>query len=441
MPIVFYSCILLFLLCPSGLKATDRSELEDAIQHVKKTGMDLNDPAILDHLLERAGETRLVLLGEASHGTSEYYTWRAEISKRLIMEHGFDFIIVEGDWPVFFHVNAFVKHKREDDTDVHSVLSRFQRWPQWMWANEEIRELVNDLYDFNTEREAKQRAGLYGMDVYGYEKGMNQVLSFIEKADPENLRSLRNRYRCFSRYSDMQSYLQMVHQSGEHCGEDIEWVRDYLEEQREVLIRHDSLGYVNARQNSRMAVYAERHIRANLEQGPASWNHRADHFYDATQQMLELYGSESKGIVWAHNTHVGDARATEMRNVGMRNIGQLARENLGEEAVYIIGFGTYRGEVLAGRQWEGRMEKMTIPPAVEQSYEYIMKQAGISPMLLAFDHPTEHRPLLNPRGNRAVGVVYQPENDHRSNFVQTILPVRYNAFIFFETTGALTPLE
>ncbi len=443
---LYLSCLLPVLVAGMLLSAvpvsagTGISE-EEVITHLREHGLHLDGPQDLGPLLERAGRHRLVLLGEASHGTSEYYTWRAEISRQLIEEHGFDFIIVEGDWPLAFRVNRHVKHLKEEPASTREVMRHFSRWPQWMWGNDEVKELISWMHEFNADRPAHQRAGFYGMDIYAHEEGIADVVAFLEEHDPSAARMARNNYGCFTRHRDMQAYLQMVHQTRQHCGDDIEAVHRHMEENRAAFMSADSVRFVNTLQASRMVIYAERHIRGNLTRGPHSWNHRVEHFYDAARYLLEQYGEDARGIVWAHNTHIGDARATDMRNSGMKNIGQIAREEMGEDQVYAVGFGTYRGDVLAARQWEGSMERMQVPAAVSGSYEYLMQQAGISPMLLLLDDPREHEPLMRARGNRAVGVVYQPERDATQNYVQTVLPRRYDAFIFFEETRALSPLE
>ncbi len=439
--LLFHSVLILTAFGFFGSLSAEASGIQRAVEHVKERGMAVSDFSDLDPLLMRAGDRRLVLLGEASHGTSEYYTWRAEISKRLMEEHGFDFVIVEGDWPLAFPVNLHVKHLEEEPSGSREVLAHFHRWPPWMWGNEEVLELIRWMHTYNRELPESQRAGFYGMDIYAYEQGMDDVVSFLEATDPSAAVSARNYYGCFDRYPDRQSYLQMVHRSGEYCGPDLEAVHNMLYEDRKEYMAIDSTGFVNVMQGSRMVVFAERHIRATLQRGPQSWNHRAEHFFDAASRMLSLYGEDARGIVWAHNTHIGDARATDMKNAGMKNIGQIAREELGKDQVYAIGFGTYQGEVLAARQWEGAMEQMRIPEAKPGSYEDVMQQAGISPLLLLFDDPDNHQPLMERRENRAVGVVYQPEKDADQNFVPTIMPMRYDAFLFFEATHALTPLE
>ncbi len=433
--------LLWFIVPISGVTGPAYAQERSIADHVREVGIPFSELSDLDRLIDRAGDHRLVLLGEASHGTSEYYSWRAGISKRLMEEKGFDFVIVEGDWPLAFRVNLHVKHLEQDPKDSREALSSFTRWPEWMWRNEEILELISWMHHYNEDRPEWQRAGFYGLDVYAYEQGIRDVLDFLREADGAAADRAERLYGCFSRHPDMNSYLQSVHSSRQHCGDELEEVHGLLEENKEQYMASDSTGFVNVLQSSRMIVFAERHIRGNLEQGPQSWNHRADHFYDAAARLLEQYGENARGIVWAHNTHIGDARATDMRNAGMKNIGQIAREEMGEDHVYAIGFGTYRGEVFAGRQWQGSRELMTVPEAIPGSYEEQIQQAGIPKVLLMFDNPDDHEPLLEPRGNRAIGVVYQPEQDAQQNYVETVMPVRYDAFMFFEETGALDPLD
>ncbi len=440
---IYVHLSILLLLSYFGPPATgmDHSD-EEIVMHIRSHALALSAASDLDPLIKRAAGRRLVLLGEASHGTSEYYTWRKKISRRLIEEHGFDFILVEGDWPLALKVNRFVKHESDESAgDYRQILAHFNRWPAWMWANEEVAMLVKWMHRHNAKLPEQERSGFYGMDIYAHEEAMRQVLRFLERHDAEKSRQARAYYQCFSRFDDLTAYLRMVQRSNEHCGDEMERVRDMLEQNRGRYTEKDSLGYTGARQSARSVVFAERHIRANLEQGPQSWNHRVDHFFDAALQLLALYGEDARAIVWAHNTHIGDARATDMRQAGMVNIGQLAREKLGPEEVYAVGFGTWTGDVLAGRRWQGPMERMTTPPARPDSYEALMNEANISPMLLLMDHPDEHEPLMTPRGNRAVGVVYHPERDASQNFVRTVLPLRYDAFIFFNETQALTPLS
>lgn len=414
---------------------------ETVAEYIREHGFALDSIDDLQPLLEKASQSRLVLLGEASHGTSEYYVWRAEISRRLIEEYGFDFVLVEGDWPLAIEVNRHVKHLESEQRTSREVLQVFHRWPQWMWANEEVLDLVAWMREHNRAHPPENRSGFYGMDMYAATDAMQVVNRFLSARNGDLARQADRLYGCFTRFRDPSAYLNNIRRTGEDCSEDIEQVYSLVREHEARFTELDSLGYVNALKSARMMVYYERHTRANLQSGPGSWNARVDFFHDTAQRLLERYGPDSRGIVWAHNTHIGDARATTMANSGMKNIGQLARETYGMDQVFAVGFGTYRGTVLAGRRWEGPMQQMQIPDAVQGSYEEAMYRSGISPLLLML-HDSRNRPeLMEPRGNRAVGVVYNPARDSQDNFVPTILPLRYDAFLFFSDTQALSPLE
>ena len=414
---------------------------DDVAAYIRRHGIELGNFDDLQPLLDQAASSRLVLLGEASHGTSEYYVWRAEISRRLIKEHGFDFVLVEGDWPLAFEVNRHVKHLENEPRTTREVLQVFHRWPQWMWANEEVLDLIAWIKEYNRTHPPESRTGFYGMDMYAAPDAIKVVNGFLSVQHAELAREADRYYGCFTRFRDPSAYLNNLRRTGEDCSEDMERVYSLLRDHERRFIGQDSLGYVNALKSARMMVYYERHTRANLQSGPESWNERVDFFHDTAQRLLERYGPDSRGIVWAHNTHIGDARATTMANSGMRNIGQMARETYGMDQVFAVGFGTYRGAVLAGRRWEGPMQQMQIPDAVQGSYEEVMYRSGVSPLLLML-HDSRNRPeLMEPRGNRAVGVVYNPARDSQDNFVPTILPLRYDAFLFFSDTQALTPLD
>lgn len=413
----------------------------DTAAYIRRHGIALGGTDDLQPLLDQASQSRLVLLGEASHGTSEYYVWRAEISRRLIEEHGFDFVLVEGDWPLAFEVNRHVKHLDSEPRDSRDVLQVFHRWPQWMWANEEVLDLVVWMKEYNRTHPPENRSGFYGMDMYAAPDAMQVVNDFLSAHDGDLARQAERLFGCFTRFRDPSAYLNNIRRTGEDCSEDIERVYGLMREHEGPFTEQDSLGYVNALKSARMMVYYERHTRGNLQSGPESWNYRVDFFHDTAKRLLERYGPDSRGIVWAHNTHIGDARATTMANSGMKNIGQLARETFGMDQVFAVGFGTYRGTVLAGRRWEGPMQQMQIPDAVEGSYEEVMYRSGVSPLMLLLRDSRNRPELMEPRGNRAVGVVYNPARDSQDNFVPTILPLRYDAFLFFSDTQALSPLE
>lgn len=390
-------------------------------------------------MFEEIDQQKLVLMGEASHGTSEYYTWRAELSKKLIEEKGFNFIAVEGDWPAMSRINEYVKHKPNAPESLEAAMDYIDRWPHWMWRNHEVKDLLQWMYEYNEGLAPEERVGFYGVDLYAKRDAIQQVISFFENVDSEMGSRVERAYSCLTRFGDIQRYLQMVQRSGEGCEEEmddaVEWVQNVDGFDRSEWV------YFNAEQSAIAARNAERHYRGNLERGAASWNARASHFYLTAERLLEYYGDDSRGIVWAHNTHIGDARATDMARQGAVNIGQLAREDLGAENVFAIGFGTYEGRVLAGRQWEGEMEIMDTPPAQNDSWEGTLAGIEGEQFYLLFSQSEVNSLLQNPMPHRAIGVTYQPEQESQGNYVGTILPERYNAFVFIRETDILNVLD
>jgi len=397
------------------------------------------EPSEITNLIGWIGDERLVLMGEASHGTSEFYVKRAILSKELIEQRGFDFIAVEGDWSSFSRINEFVKHKSGGPQTADEALGSLTRWPYWMWRNQEFKELVVWLHEYNRELTPDERVGLYGIDVYDNESSMEDVVEWISSKNSSLGRRANRAYSCLSRHSNVGNYVRMVAQSGQHCGEDMEAVLEMVRslEGDEDVSRWE---FFKAEQGAKVAINAELHYRANIEQSSASWNYRASHFYLTAERLLDYYGDNSRGIIWAHNTHIGDARATSMGNHGMVNIGQLSREALGTDQTYAIGFGTYTGRVLAANEWEGVMQVMDIPGATSGTWEEMLMSTGNDKLYLNFKDPELASALRGVYPHRAIGVTYNPAGD-RNNFVPTILPERYDAFIFFQSTDILEPLD
>lgn len=391
-----------------------------------------------DLMLDQIENQRLVLMGEASHGTSEFYTWRAELSKKLIQEKGFKFIAVEADWPAMARINEFVKHKEGGPQTVEEAMAHIDRWPLWMWRNHETKELIEWLHDYNKELEPAERVGFYGIDLYAKRDAIRNVISFLEQHDSGLARRADRNYRCMTRYSDVREYLRAVSRSGEACSEEMQRVLQMVRQSD--AFKEGGWKAFDAEHNAILAVNAEEHYLGNLQGGAVSWNARATHFYVTAQRLLEFYGDGSRGIIWAHNTHIGDARATDMARQGSVNIGQLAREDLGHENVYAIGFGTYKGKVLAARQWEGRMEDMETPPGRSGSWEAMLEETGLEQFYLLLNDEELASALQSPVPHRAIGVTYNPMQE-RGNYVNTVIPERYDAFIFIRETGVLNTLD
>jgi erythromycin esterase len=398
----------------------------------------LGDARDLDPLLDRIGDARVVMLGEASHGTSEYYTWRARLSRRLIREKGFSFIAVEGDWPDSYRVNRYVKDYRDSGASAREVLHAFARWPTWMWANWEVAALAEWLREHNRGREDAEKAGFYGLDVYSLWESLEAIMEYLERTDPQALETARRAYACFEPYlEDVHAYAEATMFVPETCEDEV------VELLGEIRTRapgypEDQESRFSAEQNARAIVGAERYYRTMIRGSSESWNERDRHMMGTLEALLEQHGPESKAIVWEHNTHIGDARATDMASAGMVNTGQLARERYGEHDTVLIGFGSHRGSVIAGPRWGAPMERMRVPPAREGSWEHVFHEAGGDLLLLTSRLSGEARA---PRAHRAIGVVYDPRRERYGNYVPTDLTRRYDAFIFLDQTEALHPLH
>lgn len=411
------------------------------VDGVREHALPLNDEGDLEPLLERIGDARIVLLGEASHGTHEYYVWRDRISRRLIAEKGFRFIAVEGDWPDCYTVNTFAKGRDDFGASAREVLHAFARWPTWMWANREVVELAGWLRDFNRDRPEAEKAGFYGLDVYSLWESMDVVTRYLERVDPQLAERARRAYGCFDPYDeDVQEYAWATRMVPADCEDEVVATLAELRRKGPDFRRDDPEAYFNADQNALVARNAERYYRAMIRGGAASWNVRDTHMMETLDRLLQHHGPASKAIVWEHNTHVGDARATDMARAGMVNIGQLAREAYGSEVV-IAGFSTHRGSVIAGEQWGAPMRRIAVPEARAGSWEDVLHRAGAEDKLLLLDGFDEVEGALEPRGHRAIGVVYRPEREAFGNYVPTVLPYRYDAMLYVDRTHALHPLH
>jgi erythromycin esterase len=405
----------------------------------------LANGADLDPLIDLVGDARFVLLGEASHGTSEFYTWRTEISRRLIREKGFSFIAVEGDWPDCYRVNRYVKGLPDSGRSADEVLHAFERWPTWMWANLEVVALCRWLREHNDTLPRDRRVGFYGLDVYSLWESMHEVVRYLERVDPDAARDARHAYRCFEPYGERaEDYARATALVPTSCENEAVAMLRLLRE-RAVAYREDGPeSFFNAEQNALVARNAEQYYRTMVRGGPASWNVRDYHMVETLERLMTFYGPSAKAIVWEHNTHVGDARFTDMARAGMVNVGQLVRQAHRSDDVVLVGFGTHRGTVIAAEEWGAPMEEMQVPEARPGSYEAVLHHTGIPDFLLPFAvrgaHPVVDD-LREPRGHRAIGVVYQPELEQYGNYVPTILPERYDAFIYLDETRAVAPLH
>ncbi|ARS36197.1 erythromycin esterase family protein [Pontibacter actiniarum] len=394
----------------------------------------------LDTLISEIGDARVVMLGEASHGTSEYYTWRTAISKRLVQEKGFNFIAVEGDWPECYAVNRLVKGYPNAGSKIADVLQVYRRWPTWMWANWEVAALTEWLREYNNQRNGKEKVGFYGLDVYSLWESLDQIVRFLERNDGQAAEAARLAINCFEPFNrDPQTYAQATAFVPTDCESEVVEMLQKVQQQR--TFTDDPEQDFNTKQNALVAANAEKYYRAMVRGSSESWNVRDSHMMETLDRLLEFHGPEAKAIVWEHNTHIGDARYTDMADDGMFNIGQLAREKYGRENVKLVGFGSYQGTVIAGRSWGAPMQKMDVPPAVEGSWEEMLHNISTDDKII-LSADLKNVPELQQRiGHRAIGVVYDPKYEMFGNYVPTVIPERYDAFLYFEETEAVHPLR
>ncbi|HYF67549.1 MAG TPA: erythromycin esterase family protein [Ohtaekwangia sp.] len=409
------------------------------VEDVRKDYRRLQSSQDLDPLLERIGDSNYVLLGEASHGTHEYYTWRIALTKRLIEEKGFSFIAVEGDWPDCYRLNRFIKGYRDAGNKTLDVLKEFNRWPTWMWANWEIAALAEWMREYNSEQSDNKKVGFYGLDVYSLWESMEVMVKYLRKEDPDAASLVIQAIRCFEPYEEGQDYAQAMLRLSSNCTDE---VINLLQEVREKAHRYDRdrEAPLNTEMNAQVIANAEKYYRSMVSFNDNSWNIRDTHMMSTLNALMRFHGKNAKAIVWAHNTHVGDARYTDMRKDGMFNVGQLARQQHEKEGVYIVGFASYQGSVIAASSWGAPMQKMTLPSAIEGSIEHIVHSDSAEDKLVLFENDHALTRFNHYLGHRAVGVVYHPEYE-RGNYVPTMLPSRYDSLIYLDETRALHPLH
>ena len=408
------------------------------MQSIRKLARPFNNEKEIRGLVDQASKSKYVLLGEASHGTSEFYTVRADLSKRLISEKGFRFIAVEGDWPSCYTLNRYVKGYTDADIDAKQALDDFNRWPTWMWANREIIELAEWLRQYNKDKPDEEKAGFYGIDVYSLWESMDEILKYLGTKSDADLQAAKRAFECFEPYErEGQSYGISASIYGEGCEDEVVSLLLRLQDKWKDAHPKDKENALSAEMNALAVKGGESYYRTMIRHDTDSWNIRDRHMVEALEKLMEFHGEAARTIVWEHNTHVGDARATDMAADGMVNVGQLLREKHGVE-VFAIGFGTYQGTVIAGKSWGAPMEIMRVPAAVTNSWEEMLHRDGADDKLLYFD---EEDPVLDDSviGHRAIGVVYHPEWE-RGNYVPTVISKRYDAFVYIDQPHAVSAL-
>lgn len=397
------------------------------------------ETADIEPLLARVGNARVVLIGEASHGTSEFYGMRNRITRELIGKHGFRFVAMEADWPDAARIDHYVRHFEYPPSEWIA----FSRFPTWMWRNRDVREFVDWLRHHNENLSAPERVAFHGLDLYSLYSSIHSVLEYLDEVDPQTAALARERYGCLTPWqSDPVTYgrvaLTAPYRSCER--EVVRTLVDVSRKQREYA-EHDGERFLDVVQNARLVANADRYYRTMYYGTQSSWNLRDRHMFETLQALLAHHAPDNKAIVWAHNSYVGDAQATEMSSRGEFNIGRLCREEFGDDA-YSIGFGTDHGTVAAACEWDGPMEVKHVRPALSDSYEELFHDTGLPGCLVGLRGAAAapHEVLMNPRLERAIGVIYRPETERASHYFQAVLPRQFDEYVWIDATRAVEPL-
>jgi len=400
------------------------------------------DDRTFSEFFDRFGDARVVLLGEASHGTSEFYRARAAISRRLIERHGFTIVAAEADWPDAATVDRYVRHRpwREGE------LRAFERFPTWMWRNREFDAFVRWMRQHNEQRPYERMCGFYGLDLYNLSASMRAVVDFLEEKDPELARLAHRRYGCLDPWAENPALYgrNALIEGYARCEVGVvQMLKDLLQKQIDCFAEECD-EWLDAAANARLVKDAEAYYRVMYHGSAESWNLRDSHMFDTLNMILDAKGSGSKAIVWAHNSHIGNAKFTDM---GMHrdelNIGQLAKDRFGHDA-RLIGFGTHSGTVAAADDWDEPMKIKKVQPSLPESYERICHESEVPKFLLDLrEGKRDERlagELMEPRLERFIGVIYRPETERWSHYSQAILPKQFDGYVWFDESEAVSPL-
>ncbi len=402
---------------------------------------DIDDPAF-GAMFDRFGDARVILLGEASHGTSEFYRARAAISKRLIERHGFNIVAVEADWPDAATIDRQVRHRGPREGEE----AAFERFPTWMWRNTDVDAFVSWLREHNRDRAYEEMTGFYGLDLYNLSSSMRAVIDFLEQQDPEAAKLARKRYGCLEPWADEPARYGAVALSEGYARCEVgvlEMLRDLMQRRFDCL-SDECDEWLDAASNARLVKNAEAYYRVMYHGSAESWNLRDTHMFETLCQLLDAKGPDSKAIVWAHNSHIGNAAFTGM---GMSrdeiNIGQLTKEKFGDQA-RLIGFGTHSGTVAAADDWDEPMKVKQVRPSLPGSHERMSHDSNVPRFLLDLRQGEADARLLDalaePRLERFIGVIYRPETERWSHYSEAVLPGQFDAWVWFDETRAVTPL-
>jgi erythromycin esterase-like protein len=422
--------------------------LNDAVAAVRRWAQPVDGESYVEHALAIVGDARVVLIGEASHGTQEFYAMRAAITRALIERRGFTVVAAEADWPDAYRAGRYVRLASPDES-APEALADFTRFPRWMWRNDVVVAFVDWLRQWNAARREPDRASFWGLDVYSLHRSIGAVLAYLEQVDPAAAARARLRYRCFDIFGeDMQlyGYASTAGLSPSCERQVITQLVDLRRQAAEYAMRDGRLAadaYFVAEQNARVVRNAEAYYRAMFRDGVRSWNLRDRHMLETLEAVLgyaSLGGRAARAVVWAHNSHLGDARATAMGERGEWNLGQLARERFGAECRN-IGFTTHAGTVTAASGWDEPPVCMRVRPALGGSWERLFHETAVASFVLDTRLPGVRAALGTPRLERAIGVIYRPDTERQSHYFNAALPAQFDAVIHVDETRALVPLE
>lgn len=421
-------------------RANDAGEAAAIVRASCESLPALGDPERFGASFDRFADAKVVLLGEATHGTSEFYRARAAITRRLVEKHGFNIIAVEADWPDAARIDRHVRHHVHEPT----AKEAFARFPTWMWRNVEVHDFIEWLRAHNEKLPAQARTQFSGLDIYSLGASITAVLDYLDRVDPDEAKAARARYACLTPWQDDPSRYGFAvrHLETTPCEDGaVAQLRELLEKRLSYAGRYGD--FFSAEQNARIVRAAEHYYRLMYRSATASWNLRDRHMFDTLVRLLAARGRDAKAVVWAHNSHIGNAAATAMGWQGEFNIGGLCRLAYGADAV-LIGFGTDRGTVAAADEWGGPMKVKTVVPARDDSYERVFRQASVPCALTDWrsgDKKELRGALSEARLERAIGVIYRPDSELASHYFEAILPDQFDAYVWFEETTAITPLS
>ncbi len=424
----------------AGRPAGHPTDLPALIRQYAEPLPDLHDPAFGD-LFDRYGDARVVLIGEASHGTSDFYRTRAAITQRLIERHGFNIVAVEADWPDAARLDRFARHREASAWSQ----TAFARFPTWMWRNTDVSRFIHWLHHHNQPLSAEQRIEFRGLDVYSLRNSIGEVLHYLDRVDPQRAQLARRRYGCLSPWQDDPARygLYVEHGKADSCEDAVVAQLNSLLNERLAACAQDEEALFNAAQNARVVRAAEQYYRVMYRGSAASWNLRDRHMFDTLQTLLSHRGPQAKAVVWAHNSHIGNAAATAMGWRGEFNIGQLSRLAWGRNAV-LIGMGTDHGQVAAADDWDGAMQIKQVRRARPDSWEYQFHRACPAAALLDWRAPERQslrEALSVPLLERAIGVIYRPHTERHSHYFEAVLAEQFDAFVWLDETHPVKPLS